>query len=124
LLSPSYAGTGYSSEFDVKSIATEIVLGSGAALPSGIDQFVAITFSGGGILTMYREGLYVNSGQAALSLSDLSDVNNWLGTSQWQQDPGFVGTFYEVRIYEQALTACGMDSAYVRGRDLVDLTCQ
>lgn len=42
---------------------------------------------------------------ATLYVSELNDVNNWLGRSQWVQDPTFNGRFDDVRIYNRALTA-------------------
>jgi hypothetical protein len=38
------------------------------------------------------------------SLSRLTDVNNWLGRSQWQPDPFFNGQFDEFRVWEGVLT--------------------
>jgi len=48
-------------------------------------------------------------------------VNVWLGRSQYVNDPAFSGTFYEFRIYDDALTAQQIAISYVGGPDPVFL---
>lgn len=54
-------------------------------------------------------------------LSSINDVNVWLGRSQYVNDPAFSGTFYEFRIYDDALTAQQIAISYVGGPDPVFL---
>jgi len=54
-------------------------------------------------LRLYAAGELLGTGRAA-SLSLLSDVNDWLGRSQWVQDPFLRGTYDEFRIYDVALS--------------------
>lgn len=71
-----------------------------------------------------RADLYVNGElQATTSLSsplsELEDVNNWLGRSQYAADPHYPGTYTELRIYDVALSACQVDALTTLGPDVV-----
>jgi hypothetical protein len=50
-------------------------------------------------------------------LADLDDVNNWLGRAQWAADDDFAGIFYEVRIYDVALTQAEVVESGAAGPD-------
>ncbi len=52
-------------------------------------------------------------------LSDLRDINNWLGRSQFADDAtnGFDGTYLEFRIYGAALSADELETSYLEGPD-------
>jgi uncharacterized protein len=51
------------------------------------------------------------------SLSQLRDVNNWLGRSQFILDPEFAGTYYDFRIYSTALTQAQISASLAAGPD-------
>ncbi len=60
---------------------------------------------------VYRNGIRVNVEveEYALPVSfaplaEFKDYNNWIGRSQWQHDPLFAGTVYDVRIYKGIVT--------------------
>lgn len=56
-----------------------------------------------------------------MQLSDIEDVDNWLGRSQYEDDPVFNGEFDEFRIYGAALTADEIErSANAGPNNLVD----
>jgi hypothetical protein len=50
-------------------------------------------------------------------LSQISDVNNWLGRSQYSNDPELNATFDEFRIYDVALTAAQIQTSATAGPD-------
>jgi hypothetical protein len=50
-------------------------------------------------------------------LTDLNDVNNWIGRSQWAADQLFVGSIHELRIYSAALTAAQIAATAAAGPD-------
>ncbi|WP_442481803.1 LamG domain-containing protein [Aeoliella sp. SH292] len=60
----------------------------------------------GGTASLFLNGQLVNKGAlpTAFSLGALTDVNNWLGRSQWGTDPLFDGSYNEFRIYDHGLT--------------------
>jgi hypothetical protein len=54
-------------------------------------------------IALYRGSNLEDSASMTASLSSLSDDNDWLGWSQFEQDPGFNGDILELRIYDAAL---------------------
>ncbi len=74
--------------------------------PLPIDQqvFVALSAGGDGTITLSLNAVTVVQLDSALRLSDLDDVNNWIGRSQWGQDPTLRAAIYDFRIYGGALT--------------------
>ena len=50
-------------------------------------------------------------------LSDIDDVNNWLGRSQTGLDNRYTGTYTEFRIYDRALDDCTIATARAAGPD-------
>jgi len=78
-------------------------------------------FTGTPELRVYRNGELMNRGSTSIKLSDINDVNNWLGRSNWTGDANFDGKFDEFRIYDYALSQneiLGNDKA---GADKVNL---
>jgi hypothetical protein len=61
-------------------------------------------FFGEPVLRYYRDGVLENEGTTAIKLSDVHDVNNWLGRSNWTGDANLQGSYDEFRIYDRALT--------------------
>ena len=60
--------------------------------------------SSGGQVTWYRNGAVVATGPVGFHLSDIEDVNNWLGRSQWSADQTTNASYNEFRIYDHAFT--------------------
>jgi hypothetical protein len=52
-----------------------------------------------------------------INIRTLTDVNNWLGRSQWP-DPLFDGVFNEFRVYNSAPSAAYVASSYLAGPDV------
>ncbi len=67
---------------------------------------------------LYRDGVQVASGPAAVPLAIIQDVNNWLGRSQWP-DAMFQGVFDEFRIWQGALTPEQITANFQAGPDMV-----
>jgi hypothetical protein len=65
--------------------------------------------------TLYRDKSMVAEAKAPFALSDLHDVNNWLGRSQWVQDRDFSGIIGDFRIYDRALAPDEISTLYDRG---------
>ncbi len=76
-----------------------------APLTRGQQVHLAIVYDyTGNMARLYRDGLLVGSGPAAVPLHLIRDVNNWLGRSQWGSDPMFQGKLNEFRLWEGALS--------------------
>ncbi len=69
-------------------------------------HMVTVLDTVGRVLHIYRDGVRVNEEEAQYALpatfddlSEFVDNNNWLGRSQWEHDPLWQGTIYDLRIY-------------------------
>ncbi len=51
----------------------------------------------------------------AITLANIDDRNNWIGQSQWQDNPVFHGNYDEFRSYDVALDGCQLHTLLVRG---------
>ena len=76
-----------------------IVYEQDAAVVPGLPEFGTTNK-----LTYYRNGEVAGELNTAIPLSELNDVNNWLGRSNWTGDANFNGTYDEFRIYDRALS--------------------
>lgn len=67
---------------------------------------------------LYINGVKVNSTPqtTAMKLSDIIDLNNWIGRSQWI-DPLFIGSVNELRIYDIPVTDAWAKAIYEAGPD-------
>ena len=76
---------------------------------------VALVFASNAYTELYRDGQRLGRLPITWSLGSISDVNNWIGRSQWASDHTFGGTVDEFRIYDQALSPCAMQALYAAG---------
>jgi hypothetical protein len=94
-------------------------LTASAPLPQGQPVYIAVTYDyNGNSARLYRDGVQVQSGPAAVPLHLINDVNNWLGRAQWG-DPMFQGKFNEFRIWEGALSADQVAANFAAGPNTV-----
>ncbi len=71
----------------------------------------------GGRLKWYRNAALVGAVNVPFHLSNLSDVNNWIGRSQSSGDSMANVAFDEFRIYNQALTPAEITASFNAGPD-------
>jgi hypothetical protein len=105
--------------FSTAGAASEQAANGAAALATATAQHVALVVDDqNDSLTLYLNGQPQN---ALLSftgqLSQITDVNNWLGRSQYSADPELQATFNEFRIYNVALTAAQIETSSTAGPD-------
>ena len=72
-------------------------------------------------LKYYRDGELQAESTTNLTPSEINDVNNWLGRSNWTNDSNFEGTYDEFRIYDQALTPDEILGNIEAGPDVVNV---
>ncbi|RYD83090.1 MAG: hypothetical protein EOP84_08420, partial [Verrucomicrobiaceae bacterium] len=65
----------------------------------------------------YRDGSLVLTLNTGFRLRDISDVNNWLGRSNWTADNNIDGSYNEVRIWNGALAAEAIADTISSGPD-------
>lgn len=78
---------------------------------------VVVFSSQNGTLSLYRNGSWDAEVTGVPALSQINDLNNWLGRSQFSHDPEFGGTYHEFRIYSAALSADLVGASYAAGSD-------
>jgi hypothetical protein len=91
---------------------------NGSAFPvNTLAQAALVVDGASSTMQVYINGARVAEAPALLQLSQLRDVNNWLGRSQWVQDWFLRARFEELRIYRRALSASELAALYARGPD-------
>jgi hypothetical protein len=74
----------------------------------------------GGTMTTYRNGVLVGGPTAtSYNATDMNDVNNWLGRSNWTGDGYLDGSINEFRIWDQALDANQVAASFAAGPNSV-----
>lgn len=96
------------------------VLDTVTATP-GVETHYVVSWSGDeGIVRFYVNGLLVGTGALHMQLNEITDLNNWLGRSQFGQDTYFVGSYNEFRIYHGAMNAIDVADSFAAGPDALD----
>jgi len=108
-------GTGLGAEIAIPGSAT-LQLPSPEVM-NNRPAMVGFAFKSGVSMELSVDGQSLIQSPTTLKLSDIKDVNNWVGESQWSKDHAYHGTFNELRIYDMALTACQLHTLLVRGPD-------
>lgn len=80
---------------------------------------VGVYGSSGGQMTWYRDGIVIGTSPAPFHLSDMQDVNNWLGRSQWSADTMTNASYNDVRIYNYAMTPAQVAASKAAGPNSV-----
>jgi hypothetical protein len=90
-------------------------------VPQSVEQHIVLVWDGENTsATLYVNGFQVSrDGATHFSLSDIPDVNNWLGRSQWN-DPLYGGSYNEFRIYDYPLTSNQVFGNFEAGPDTVN----
>jgi len=99
---------------------TPIYLDSGLATTAGTAYHYVLTFQdtvSGGTVSWYRNGVLVGSVAVAFHLTEIEDVNNWLGRSQWNILSNANAAYDEVRIYDHAMNATEVATSFALGQN-------
>ena len=75
----------------------------------------------GPLVSVYVDGEKVTEGTTNIALSDINDVNNWLGRSNWTNDSNLEGSYDEFRIYDYALTENQVLGNFEAGAESVNI---
>jgi len=90
-------------------------------LSTNTEQHLAVVWDGqADTQTLYVNGQLVGTSPTLIELSDINDVNNWLGRSNWN-DPLFDGRHNEFRIYNRTLSGREINDSIADGPDAVSL---
>jgi len=105
----AYSSTGY---------AGETRLNADVAFP--VDALAHVTVvidSPTDALSLYLDGRWLGTEALAQRLSEIDDVNCWLGMAQFENDPGLGATLTEFRLYHRALTGAEIELSHALGPD-------
>ena len=83
------------------------------AFPSGMTH-VALTIDGSA-MRLYIDGASAGMATPPVSLGSITQSHNWLGRSQYAQDPEFQGSIDEFRIYPTARSAAQISASESAG---------
>lgn len=109
----NYLRAGYS----FNNSSADVAIDAPPLAVSKLTQVVLVLDSQADKITVYVDGQSVGEKPFTGRLSDINDVNVWLGRSQFKQDPRLSGVFYEVRLYGAALNAAQVQAAFRAGPD-------
>jgi len=88
---------------------------AGALLEASVEVCLTVSYDyAANVTKVYSNGVQIASSVASSKLSDVNDVNNWLGRSQWN-DAMFAGNYNEFRIYDNALSPVEVTASYLSG---------
>lgn len=117
-LTPSGTADTPQVEFTTAGFESAVDLTANTSIAESEVVHVALVVDGtNDTLSLYLEGAFETAAASGLALSELSDVNNWLGRSQYSADPYFGGALYEFRIYDEALPSSAIAKSYELGPD-------
>lgn len=97
----------------------EVRLDATRTLPTNVKTHVAVVIdSDTEQWLVYLNGALEKAAAfPANRLAMIHDVNNWLGRSNYDYDPGFTGTFHEFRVYSAALDAQQIRASFSAGSE-------
>lgn len=73
----------------------------------------------GGTVSYYKNGVLVGQLATSYRLQNITDVNNWLGRSNWTGDANTQGSYSEFRIWNGALPESAIADATASGPDVL-----
>lgn len=79
-------------------------------------QLVALSISAF-TLELSHNGVVVAREPNSVPVESIDAVNNWLGRSQYDQDPYWSGVYTRVQVYDRALSACALRALFDLGPD-------
>lgn len=119
-LTPQAVDGGMMVGYSQSGILGEIQLLGTSALPIGSLTHVAVVVdSASDSFSLYVDGELDATQTLEQRLSDVADVNSWLGISQYAADPNLNAEIHEFRIYERALTADELQLTHDLGPDTI-----
>lgn len=109
-------GTGPAAAFETREGIVSSV-DSDAPFPVlRVSMLAVVVDSKAASLRLYAAGEPLGTGKG-VSLAQLRGDNDWLGRSQWMQDPYLRGTYDEFRIYDIALSSADLSLLEAAGPD-------
>ena len=104
--------------YSLDGVSKEEVCFGSEGLPKGVPTHVAVVVdSKAQKIALYQDGLLIDKCDLLGRLSDIDDVNNWLGRSNFTADVDLAASYDEFRIYTAALTPEQIADSFKFGPD-------
>lgn len=97
---------------------SQVILRGPLLTPNVTNHLVYTHDEDHGVDRLYINGVRQATVVDTMKFSNIADVNDWLGRSQWSGDRYFGGSFYEFRIWKGAMTDGQVAAAYAAGINL------
>lgn len=105
----AYSSTGYSGETR---------LSADVRFPVDVPAHVTVVIdSPSDALSLYLDGRWLATETLAQRLSEIDDVNCWLGMAQFETNPSLSASLTEFRLYHRALTPTEIELSHALGPD-------
>jgi hypothetical protein len=88
---------------------------TGAAAGGALEHVAVVVDAAQDQLKLYSNGVELGTVPFTGDLGALTDVNNWLGRSNYLADPPLFAALIEFRIYDQALSAAQIGTSFQAG---------
>lgn len=116
-VSPKTSAGGVTFGYSLTGSGQELLVRGTTPMPQALSQVVAIADATADTLTLYMDGALVGRQAWTGALSSINDVNVWLGRSQYDGDPELTATYHDFRVYNAALSAQEVATAFKGGTD-------
>jgi hypothetical protein len=104
--------------YSLNGVGDEDVCFGTETLPKGVPTHVAVVIdSKAETIALYQDGALIDECPLSRPLSEIDDVNNWLGRSNFTADQDLAASYDEFRIYTTALTAEQIADSFKFGPD-------
>jgi hypothetical protein len=103
--------------FSLNGLGQEIAVRGPTVLPQTMKQVVAVADDSANVLILYIDGVKIAEQPWTSALSQINDVNVWLGRGQSVYDDELNAVYHEFRMYNAALTAAQVAAMYDAGTD-------
>jgi hypothetical protein len=98
----------------------EVIVDVGSALPVGKVSHVAVVFDDtNNHMSVHVDGKLSGTVELDSKLSQINDINDWLGRSLFGADAYYAGAIDEFRIYDVALSDAEIQKSFDSGPDVV-----
>jgi hypothetical protein len=103
--------------FTLGGVGQEVGIRGALALAQTMKQLVVVADDSANLLTLYIDSVKIAEQPWTSALSQINDVNVWLGRSQYASDPELNAVYHEFRMYKAALTAAQVAAMFNAGTD-------
>jgi Concanavalin A-like lectin/glucanases superfamily len=110
--------TGLRVAYSQNGVSDEDVCFGTQPFPTGVPTHIAVVIdSHAASFALYQDGARISECPLSRPLSDIDDVNNWLGHSNFTADADLAAHYAEFRIYSAALSARQLSDSFKAGPD-------